>query len=666
MSKPKWTYCLSQEEYDKLSRIIAKVSGLAYYLSTHDGFDLSTLIEDYIYLRNSEQGTTPGMRINMSVLAKRYDLIRKQFDYKNKFTNINLQFRLDSVLTWLPRPRWASDMKVEEIDYLDHFIPAVPGFSQFLYQNQDGINLYDLTAYYQLRLNALGKNNPEINFVLETIKERFYRIMGEHSDAIHYVNHSHTIDDRITLDSFDKEARKEFYTVDIAKNSCADFVNKYILCSNPYISSELFLRLFRADRINLALTSANNAFRHVFSSPNIYWHNKESIFGSVNILYKIVDALGVNGMRALSEESSKLMSAFIGSLYLLLSRSIYWSDMESVKREKYDDNLLPINIQHKLRAYRLRSHLIENFGAFLFGNNAIEDFAVMALSDMLSAHELAYSNRIVGNDSVYKRDSLSLYYRYGLVQVCSFDQAAEKGFNLNDNFSQAIHSRYKLGDFCLKSSEISQCVSFLRSYFKHEKAKSTDLAPAYHLRRDNVYPKLKEDRLKIKRYLEDNGIKYFYHFTEADKIDSIIKAGGLLSYKRCLDEGIVLPLREDMALSRDIDAKFGLEDYARLSISSHLPKIEIRKREGAKLVMLKVSTDVALFEETLFTDIEATHPQMRYGKNLEDLLEINMSVATKNNIPVNEKEYLQQQAEILVRGIIPLKYILNIENPEEI
>lgn len=667
MSKPKWTYCLSHDEYEKLSRIIAKVSGLADYLSVHDGLDLCALIEDYTYLRNSEHGTTPGMRINMSVLTTRYDLIRKQFEDKNKSANLNLPFRVDSILTWYPKPKWASDMKVEEIDYLDHFIPAVPGFSEFLYRNQDGINLFDLTAYYQLRLNALGKNNPDINFVLETIKERFYRIMGEHSDAIHYVNHSHTIDDEATLITFDRDARNSFYSANLATTPCAEFINKYILCSNPYISSELFLRLFRSDRINVALTSANNAFRYIFSSPNIYWHNKESIFGSVNILYKIVDALGLEGMRAWSEKSNKLMNAFIGSLYLLLSRSIYWTDRESIKREKYDSSLLPINIQHKLRAYRLRSRLIENFGELLFGNKASNnDFAVMALSDMLSAHELAYSNGIVGNDSVYKRDSQFLYYKYGLVQVCSFEQAAEKGFTLNDNFSQTMHGRYKLGDFCLNNSEISQCVSFLRSYFQKEKKKSTDQEPAYYLRRDNICPKLKEEKAEIRRYLEENGVEYFYHFTEADKIESIIKAGGLLSYKRCLDEGIVLPLREDMALSRDIDAKLGLEDYARLSISSRLPKIDIRKREGANLVMLKVSAEVALFDETLFTDIEATHPQMRYGKMFNDLRAINMEVATKTNVPVNEREFLQQQAEILVRGIIPLKYILNIDNPEKI
>lgn len=207
---------------------------------------------------------------------------------------------------------------------------------------------------------------------------------------------------------------------------------------------------------------------------------------------------------------------------------------------------------------------------------------------------------------------------------------------------------------------------FLRSYFKEQKRISTPDDPPYYLIKDNVTPIFKQDSSEIIKHLKDCGVDCFYHFTEIDKIDSIIKHGGLLSYKRCLDEGIVLPLREDMALSRDADAKLGLEDYARVSFSKHLPKIDIRKREGADLVMLRISLDVALFEETLFTDIEATHPQMRYGKTLGDLKNVNTRIALCDGFLTNEQEFLQQQAEVLIKGIIPLKYILNIDNPEKI
>ena len=168
------------------------------------------------------------------------------------------------------------------------------------------------------------------------------------------------------------------------------------------------------------------------------------------------------------------------------------------------------------------------------------------------------------------------------------------------------------------------------------------------------------------QYLIDNGIKYLYHFTDKDRINSIIKQGGLLSYKRCLDEAIVMPIRDDMALSRDIDAEYGLEDYARLSFCNRLPKIKERQGNGKELVLLKISIDVATFEDTVFTDMEATSPLMSHGASFDDLKKVNLQATQKSDSCMSEKEYLQKQAEVLVKGFIPLKYIQNIKNPEKI
>jgi len=164
----------------------------------------------------------------------------------------------------------------------------------------------------------------------------------------------------------------------------------------------------------------------------------------------------------------------------------------------------------------------------------------------------------------------------------------------------------------------------------------------------------------------DNGIKCLYHFTDKDRLNSIIRHGGLLSYKRCLDEAVVMPIRTDMAASRDIDAEFGLEDYARLSFCRDLPKIEERKKAGAELILLKISLEVAAFEDTEFTDIEATLKQMRHGNSFEDLKKVNLQVTQKSACLLSDAEFLKKQAEVLVKGVIPLKYILNIDTPEAI
>ena len=168
------------------------------------------------------------------------------------------------------------------------------------------------------------------------------------------------------------------------------------------------------------------------------------------------------------------------------------------------------------------------------------------------------------------------------------------------------------------------------------------------------------------QYLIDNGIKCLYHFTDKDRLNSIIRHDGLLSYKRCLDEAVVMPIRTDMAVSRDIDAEFGLEDYARLSFCRDLPKVEERKKAGAELVLLKISLEVVTFEDTEFTDMEATLKQMRHGNSFEDLKKVNLRATQTPAYLLSDIEYKQKQAEVLVKGFIPLKYIQNVNNPEKL
>lgn len=660
----KWTYCLNEEQFSKLYHIIKTVPSFSSYLNETDSSNLLDIIESFRNESEPEGLLTTGMSITLDVISKRYDLMKKEYEESHTIGSSIYKYQVDSILNWNPKPMWTKGMTLEEIDYIDLFIPQVDGLLQYLYQSSNIENLYDLIVYFQMKINATGRNNPDLDFLLETIKERFYRISDDHEDAIHYVNHSQEIDDKSLISSFDKEANKDFYRVNIEKNICGDLLNKYIHLHNPYIAGEVFLRLFRANKIDIALSFAQRAFSYIFSSPNIYWHNKEAMFGSVNILNTLLEALGFNGFQMLTNEFPKIAISLVNSLYLVLSRSIYWTDKETVNYQVYEDNKMPIHIQHKLRAFRLRSYFIELFGYKLLPDVEKTDYCMMALADMYSAHDIAYTNKIVGHNSVFKLDAIRIFHTKGLYKICSPKQASERGFVLNDNLAKEIHRKYKTGLLCLSEKEISQLIAFCRLFFRQKKNESDNrLIPNLYMQKNNYYPIYKENASQVKEYLKQNGIRYFYHFTELDKMDSIIKYGGLLSYKRCLDEGIVLPLREDMALSRDIDAKLGLEDYARLSFNAHLPKIDERIKEGAKLVMLKVSTEVALFEDTIFTNIEATHSGLSFGTSFNDLCRVNFTATKRINVPPEDYEYLHSQAEVLVKGFIPLKYIINIDNP---
>ncbi len=666
MENFRWTYCLTDDQYRKLFRIIKVVPGLLDYLKDQDDRDLNSLVLSFRLFVETNGRSTPGTRINLDLLRNSFLKYKKEYEEKNRTTNqYSYDFNLYSILTWTPKPKWANNMTVEEIDYLDHFIPQVIGLPDYLRKNTDKENLYDLVVAFQMKLNAIGKNNAEIDFLLETIKERFYRIMDDHKDAIHYVNHSHQIDDHRILDEFNTDAIISLYPKDVQDESCNDMANKYLKVFHPYISSVIFHKYFRANKINIALSFAHQAFNHIFSSPNIYWHNKEAIFGCVNVLQYTLDALGTRGIRQLYEKNPKMQNVFLEALYLLLSRTIYWSDKETDKNEKYDDTLLPINIQHKLRAYKLRAELMEFYGEDLVTNISIADVNKMSLADLFSAHYMAYSHKIVGNDSIFKKEAIRIFHSKELFKEGSPESVSDIGFQMNDELAMAIHKKYKDGKYSLPHKDISDFIRFLREYFKNEQTIAIqNHQPISYLKKDNFSPEYKAQREEIRNYLQSNGINCLYHFTEKSRLQSIIKFGGLLSYKRCLDESGVMPVREDMALTRDIDAKLGLEDYVRLSFCSRLPKIKERQAEGAELVLLKIDPEVALFEDTLFTDIEATRQGMRLGNKLDDLKNVNIEATQKVVCNPNDVDYWQRQAEVLVRSFIPLKYIINIKTPE--
>ena len=123
-----WKYCLNEEQFTKLYRIICKIPGLLQYLTDHNGRELTSIITSFKMLIESEGTSTSGIRTNLELIIKKFDLFRKEFEDKNIEQK---EFDLYHVLTWNPKPKWTNNMTVEEIDYLDHFIPKVPGLSSY-------------------------------------------------------------------------------------------------------------------------------------------------------------------------------------------------------------------------------------------------------------------------------------------------------------------------------------------------------------------------------------------------------------------------------------------------------------------------------------------------------------------------------------------------------
>lgn len=172
----------------------------------------------------------------------------------------------------------------------------------------------------------------------------------------------------------------------------------------------------------------------------------------------------------------------------------------------------------------------------------------------------------------------------------------------------------------------------------------------------------KPDAYYIGQLLKNNQIDCFYHFTDVRNIPLIKDMGGLCSWYFLRNNRVNIPFQGGDEDSMKYDMKYGLEDYVRLSFCTRHPMEHRLKMQGANLVVLRISSEVAKFSETLFSDINAADSNHSHGGQLEDLLKVNIE-ATKTGIVSRDDIYFKlRQAEVMVKTFIPSDMILNFND----
>lgn len=172
----------------------------------------------------------------------------------------------------------------------------------------------------------------------------------------------------------------------------------------------------------------------------------------------------------------------------------------------------------------------------------------------------------------------------------------------------------------------------------------------------------------FKAVLDRHNIHTLYHFTDRDNLESIIKNGGLYSWKDCLDKGIDIckPGGGGLgSLSWNLDKSRGLEHYVRVSFTKQHPMMYVAMNEGriSNPVILEISTDVLYDEESMFSNVNATRTGARIGASLSDFESIHFdTVKARKHFDLDIDEQPYYQAEILVNRFIPLSAIKNIGN----
>lgn len=170
-----------------------------------------------------------------------------------------------------------------------------------------------------------------------------------------------------------------------------------------------------------------------------------------------------------------------------------------------------------------------------------------------------------------------------------------------------------------------------------------------------------EETYQMGNLLRENAIYYFYHFTSRKNLASIRKNGGLYSWQYLKSHNIDIPVQGGGELSQGLDRYNGVADYVHLSFCIDHPMAYRHIQNGEDIIVLKISTDVAMLDGTMFSDMNAVDSRSRCSHGLSGLSQVNFAATKEKYLRNDDPLFKYKQAEILVKTHVPLKYILNID-----
>ena len=170
-----------------------------------------------------------------------------------------------------------------------------------------------------------------------------------------------------------------------------------------------------------------------------------------------------------------------------------------------------------------------------------------------------------------------------------------------------------------------------------------------------------EEQANLLNVLKKNYVNFFYHFTSQKNLASIRRNGGLYSWQYLKSHNIDIPVQGGGELSQGLDQYKGLSDYVHLSFCDDHPMAYRHIQNGEDIVVLKISTDVAMLDGTMFSDMNAVDSKSNCAIGLKGLEKVNFEATKEKYLRNDDPLFKYKQAEILVKTHVPLKYILNID-----
>lgn len=490
---------------------------------------------------------------------------------------------------------------------------------------------------YEQQLWKEGKLTEKAKKDIRSIHLQYISSLKDSDLAIKTVSDVYTEEDEM-LQGF-CEDQVVLYKKTLEESHIRSFADAYQAVESPYVTYNMAKTLLRYHVMDKSMEYYKKTLWSLLYSIERFWNNKEAVYACTELLFDVVSSERFN----LTNCNDALLGKVLEYTYLLLSRVVLWPEDTDGRFEEFD---VPITYRHKISSLNKRADILLKHKDYF--KELVPSYSTpetLSVADYSLSHDYAFMGNHIGTKSLFKLNAELLYKNLSGNSGIPFSTAIRDAKNDSFELAYRFYLKYKKGDYQITSEEYELVFDLLGEILseKHE-------------------PINKFDEKQIRQYLLDNGVEYFYHFTERENIENIKRNGGICSLKYCLLNAIEVSTKGDMTLLRDADASFGLEDYTRLSFCERHPLIEKRQEAGADLVLLKIKIDVAWRYDTLFSDRDAAK-QHHHGGTIDDLKLVRMDAVHKRNLDEWDPDYDYNQAEVMVKSIVPIEYIVNIDDP---
>jgi hypothetical protein len=253
---------------------------------------------------------------------------------------------------------------------------------------------------------------------------------------------------------------------------------------------------------------------------------------------------------------------------------------------------------------------------------------------------------------------------YGVGKILHIDQRKNYipliHLSFNDEGVVIFNSdSFKSGN--LTTIKVSKKIhSLLETWSENFSQQTQEKEPEYQSNEEYYKTYYKNDWRYFEKILQEYNIKSLYHFTDSSNIVSIKENGGLYSWWSANEKGIFIPKSGGDDLSKNLDIRYNLQDYVRLSFTKKHPMMYVAQNDGriSDPIILKISPEIVFWKDTKFSDRNATANKSLHGKELNDFKRIKFDVVTKQSqFDISEIDKPYYQAEVMVKKFIPIHFI---------